>query len=213
MASAHPQEVVTVATPRDEQPGVWQPIDRVPSASEPELARSEEVAPGRHDGNDGISGFCPPRADVFALGTGRELVLSEPCSGPTFVVLRDGAVNRRIENGFFGVIGRWRALPLPDDRVLLINEANPGSLLGTGLLVADLRAGRVTYVDLPRELRDPRRLDVQVAGDRIFISGGATREAIGVGGCENSPPQRGCDPYVKTVERPNHRAWAIWLPR
>jgi hypothetical protein len=183
----------------------------VPSVGDPAFPHSEETAPGRHDGPDGISGFCPPRAEVFALGVGRAIVLREPCSGPTSVVVRDGMGEHRIENGFTGVVGKWRALPLLRDRVLLVNEASPGTTLGTALLVADLAAARVTYLDLPRDLHDPRRLDVQVVRGQIFLAGGVILEGVGTGGCDSPPPGRGCDPYVIKEERPNHQVWAIVL--
>jgi hypothetical protein len=189
--------------------GVWRRAGGVPSARDPMLQHGEETAPGRHDGPDGISGFCPPRADVFALGGARTLVLREPCSGPTLVVVRDGVGEHRLENAFIGVVGKWRALPLLRDRVLLVNEASPGSTLGTALLVADLPAGRVTYLDLPRDLHDPRRLEVQVVHGQIFLYGGAIQEGVGVGGCESPPPGQGCDPYVLKEERPNYQVWAI----
>src|SRR5262249_19107734 len=104
-----------------------------------------------------------------------------------------------------------RALSLLRDRVLLVNEASPSITLGTALLVADLAAARVDYLDLPRELHEPRRLDVQVVRGQIFLSGGAILVAVGAGGCESPPPGQGCDPYVLKVERPNHQVWAIVL--
>jgi hypothetical protein len=185
---------------------VWRRVQAKTAAFDPELSRAEESASGRHDGAEGISGFCPPRADVFALGGGRELVVREPCSGTTWLTLRERTAERQLENIFYGQGGKWRAMPLAPERVLLINEGNQ-----TVLLVADLDAARATYLAMPRELEGARRLEIQVAHGEIFVFGGVTLEAVGAGGCESRPPGRGCDPYVMREERPNRQVWAIVL--
>src|SRR5262245_43776007 len=107
------------AAPKKElPPGVWQDADDVPESDDP-LPRREEPAPGRSDGPNGmISGFCPPRAEIFILGKGgRALVFREPCSGPTSIVLRDGAGEHPLQNSFYGVGGKWKVLRLPGKRL------------------------------------------------------------------------------------------------
>ena len=213
-AATTPPRVRTPAASPEAPPGVWQRLRAMPAVRAAELLRGEEPAPGRGgDGPTGISGYCPPRADLYQVRGGRIVVLRDPCSGPMSIAIRDPGGDERPIDGVtaFGAGMARRALPLSRDRVVLIIE--PGIRFGppTTLLVIDLGAARADLLRLPRELETAHGLEVAVAGGRVFVTGGVTvgpGEGPGVG-CPEGPSEQGCDPSAPKAERPNQLIFAI----
>ncbi|HEY8207148.1 MAG TPA: hypothetical protein VIG99_06695 [Myxococcaceae bacterium] len=190
----------------DARVGLWQRSAWVPSTRERELPREVVSAPGRTDGPNGqISGYCPPRAEVFVLPAGRSLVVRDPCSGPTAFSVREANDERPLSGAaVYGAGGNRRVLPLSDDLILIVMESS-----GTTLVLADLKAMTAESLRLPKEIPQVRALEVATANGRIFLSGGVIKVVTGSGGCESPPPGMGCDPYVVTEDRSNHQVWSM----
>jgi hypothetical protein len=197
------------AKPSEATPS-WTDVKAMPAKREPELARRQEPAPGRSDGPQGISGFCPPRGDVFALPDHRELVVREPCSGSTHVTLRDGAREQAIPGiAFNGAGGQWRAYALAPEEVLLVHESGQQ----TSLVRVDLDELYATFEHLPPDLDGHGAgYDVAVAHGAVFVGGGTLRVPVGSGGCNGPRPAgMGCDPVVVYDSRPNRRVYSARL--
>jgi hypothetical protein len=185
--------------------GTWREVTAAPARSAAKLASHEEPAPGRYDSGGQIYGYCPPRARVFDLGSGRSLVTREPCSGVTEIMIRNGKQEQPVADSIlYGVTGTWHLLPLDTHRVVMVSEGTT-----TNLQLVDLATARAQWVRLPSSLERSRGLRVAVAGGEIFLSGGSLELTVGSQGCENPPPNMGCDPVPITKQVPNPKVWAL----
>ena len=185
--------------------GTWREVAKAPRAAGAGVPSRTEPAPGRTDSAGQISGYCPPRAVVFELGNGHSLVTREPCSGVTEITIREGKRERRVADSIlYGVVGTWQVQQLDQNRVLMISQGTT-----TNLQLVDLAAARARWIRLPVPLE--RGQGLLVAHDRgeIFVWGGTVEVAIGSQGCENPPPNMGCDPVAIVKHVPNPKVWAL----
>ena len=188
--------------------GRWTEVAAAPKSTVKPLAVREEPAPGRTDSGGQIHGYCPPHARVFDLGGDRALVTREPCSGVTEISIReregDRARERRVADSLlYGVVGEWRIVPLDRDRLLMISQGNV-----TNLQLVDLVKTRARWIRMPFEIEPARALVVGVSDRKVYVWGGSLQQAIGQTGCENPPPNQGCDPVAITKQVPNRKVWA-----
>lgn len=142
---------------------------------------------------------------MFELGSGQSLVTREPCSGATEITIRDGKRQRRVADSIlYGVVGTWQVQLLDTHRVLMISR---GTM--TNLQLVDLEAARAHWIRLPENLERSQGLHVANARGEIFVWGGSLEIAIGSEGCENPPPDIGCDPASIVKSVPNRKVWAL----
>lgn len=194
-----------VAVPANAPVNTWTKTNGIASST-PELRRREVPVPGRRDIRDRrtqqvtITGYCPPRADVYSLADGRRFVVRNQCAGPTELSVHDGQQERPVTTD-----GHVRSAH--DGRVWQVSNRHVLFYYARGwwahLLLIDLDQLAARRLSLPSELHQVKNLEVGVAKGHIFVGGGKKRIAVGGGGCENPPPNMGCDPVPVYKTRDN----------
>ncbi len=186
--------------------GTWKPGTTAPSSPVKPFARREETAPGRSDSAGQISGYCPPKANVFEMGDGRALVTREPCSGVTEISIRERTGTRMVADSLlYGVTGTWSVVRVDRDLVLMISQGTV-----TNLQLVDLATARARWIRMPNEYERAQGLNVGVAGSAIYLWGGTLEQALGSEGCDGvRQPGQGCDPVPVVRMVPNKKVW-VW---